>query len=328
MRRACGVEPRRDHGATTNQDETTMTTTTETTSRNAALAAILATRDAGEDDLREAGILHARGDADAREALEDAARAAGAGLCVMCSHAGICTVTRQTRAVPHDFLGTLWRGTQTDCDACGYGLVTLHICIDCQTHGLDSSASSSGEECPCCGEGRGAQRIRDRADFDAVEAAGREDAETYLTELVDDETGNNRAPTLEDLDGLAPWDDGAISATTTDERLEMAGLPGDLDDKAAGRVWDLIQRDWCAAYNRGANARIEEERAELEAAAQDHPTSVYDSDTDEYLGEASDDLARESAEEQTGTGHVLAAERDGLWHQVPAGGEGRRVYCR
>lgn len=241
-----------------------MNATTETTTRSAALAAILATRDAGEDDLREAGILPARGDADAREALEDAARAADAGLCVMCSHAGICTVTRQTRDVPHDFLGTLWRGMQSSCGACGYGLVTLHICIDCQTHGLDSSASSSGEECPCCGEGRGAQRIRDRLNTDEVEASGREDAETYLSELVDNETGNHRNATLEDLDGLdADWAGLAVDAVGFS--WWAAEVFPALDRRQIDALWHILREPWCAAYNRGAATRIAEERADIEA---------------------------------------------------------------
>lgn len=247
-----------------------MNTATETTSRTAALAAILATRDAGEDDLREAGYAPLR-DAGVREALEVAAKAADAGLCVLCQQGGVCTVTRETRDVPHDFLGTLWRGMQSSCGACGGKTVVLHVCIDCQTHGLDSSAHAGEGECPCCGARDGAQRIRDRADWEAVEAGGREDAQTYLDELTDTHTGIRRNATLEDLDAVSPgrgrteWDEGALNGMTTDDRLELAGLPGDLDDKAAGRVWEIIQRDWCTAYNRGANARIAEERAEIEA---------------------------------------------------------------
>ena len=247
---------------------------TNTTTNTETLAAILATRDAGEDDLREAGLLPARGDRDAREALEESARAAGAGMCVLCAQAGVHTVTRYTRAVPHDFLATLWQGEQEDCAACGHGLVDLPVCIDCQDAGLDNPAHTDGDECPRCGARGGAQRIRDRADMDAVEAGGREDADTYLSELVD-EDGNNRAPTLEDLAGLATWDEGVINATTTDDRLEMAGLPGDLDDKAANAVWGIIRGPWCDAYNRGANARIAEERAQIEARTSRRMVQVF-----------------------------------------------------
>lgn len=238
-----------------------MNTTTETTNRTAALAAILATRDAGEDDLREAGLLPARGDAEARRALEDAASACNAGRCVMCAQGGVVTITTNAREVPVGFADA---GHNADghCAACGGGTMTVSVCAVCTDA---ANSSHAADECPVCWSEDGAQRIRDRLNADEVEASGREDAETYLSELVDNETGNNRAPTLEDLDGLAPWDEGAINHMTTDARLELAGLPGDIDNKAAGRVWSLIQRDWCAAYNRGANARIEEERAEIEA---------------------------------------------------------------
>jgi hypothetical protein len=248
----------------TTSETTTETDATEVTVVTVRLNGILETRDAGEEDLREAGILGFQ-----RETLEEGAKAAAAGLCVMCSTGGVRTVTRSTREVPHDFLGTLWRNRgASSCDACGADTVTLHVCIDCQEHGLDSAGHAEDGDCPCCGARGGADRIRDRADMDAVEASGAENAETHLSELVDNETGNRRNATLEDLHGLGVWDEGAINAMTTDARLELAGLPDDLDAKVAGRIWDIIQREWCGAYNRGANQVTAEARAELEGGAE------------------------------------------------------------
>lgn len=286
---ACGLEPYESGEATItaqwvgpNQDENgdTQVICTECYEADvgawvregakAALAAILATRDAGEDDLREAGLLPARGDTDDREALESAAEAADAGLCVMCAHGGGSTVTRETQEVPHDFLGTLWRSRGTSsCDCCGGATVTLHVCTECQDAG---GRHPDPDACPVCWRADGAQRIRDRLNEDEVEAAGREDADTYLAELTDNETGNRRSATLEDLDSVDPdWAGISVGqcghnwwAEEVFPCLDAAAL----DRRQVDALWSILRRPWCEAYNRGAAERIAEERAELEADAQ------------------------------------------------------------
>lgn len=107
-------------------------------SRVARLRAVLeASTDADEETLR--GIFP-RGDlsrADYRAAMEDAAEAAGGGLCEMCAHGGVTvTVTRNKREVRQGFLGTLWRGGEHACEDCGGATVSLHVCLECEDNGV------------------------------------------------------------------------------------------------------------------------------------------------------------------------------------------------
>ena len=129
------------------------------------------------------------------------------------------------------------------------------------------------DACPVCWHRRGAERMRDRFQADEAEAEGREDAQTYLDDLRDDETGNLRPPTLDDLQGVDPdWAGIAVDQCGVNwwvervfPRLDAAAL----DRRQVDALWNNLRAQWCDAYNRGAAERIAEERAELEPEACD-----------------------------------------------------------